>query len=246
MSLFLDFLQFFFFPFNGFKVNRQKEAACHRCFVYSDKIAAFIVRQINLKNRRRAEREGAAFQWTTDGWEKKRERKKNNTPIVASSCLVCFYLSMTNSSVQCLLFSFLHIFSFSPYLLSQHCITCHFRIMSSHVYNDIAFVPQITLGFSPPPPPQNPTHIDEGIKMQLHADPQTCKCQKRFIHKPWKRLGESKCINSRNILKGVKQQYIKMFFFFKLHCIKVEFSFVCFRNTAWCLLTTALIGSVLI
>lgn len=115
---------------------------------------------------------------------KKTKKKKKNTPITASSslALACFYLSMTNSSIHSLLSSFLHIFS-SPYLLSQHCITCHFRIMSPHVYNDIAFVLQITLGFSvPPPPPSPPTHMDAGIKIHLHTrrHTQTCKCQRKY------------------------------------------------------------------
>lgn len=89
-------------------------------------------------------------------WKKENEGEgKKTTPrIVTSSSLACFYL--TNLSVHSLLSSFLHIFS-SPYLLSQHCITCHFRIMSSHVYNDIAFVPQITLGFSVTPHPSLPS-----------------------------------------------------------------------------------------
>lgn len=89
------------------------------------------------------------------GRKKKKGRGKKTTPcIVTSSSLACFYL--TNLSVHSLLSSSLHIFS-SPYLLSQHCITCHFRIMSSHVYNDIAFVPQITLGFSVTPHPSLPS-----------------------------------------------------------------------------------------
>lgn len=42
--------------------------------------------------------------------------------------------------------------------------------MSSHVYNDIAFVPQITLGFSVTPPiPASPAHMDAGIKIQTHT-----------------------------------------------------------------------------
>lgn len=95
------------------------------------------------------EQEGGREERKEEGRE---EEKNNNPPITASSslALACFYLSMTNSSVHSLLSSFFHIFS-SPYLLSQHCITCHFRIMSPHVYNDIAFVLQITLGFSVPP-----------------------------------------------------------------------------------------------
>lgn len=36
--------------------------------------------------------------------------------------------------------------------------------MSSHVYNDIAFVPQITLGFSVTPHPSLPAHMDAGIQ----------------------------------------------------------------------------------
>lgn len=132
--------------------------------------------------------------------EKVRKGKKNNSPIVASSCLACFYLSMTNSSVRCLLFSFLHIFSLSPYLRSQHCITCHFRIMSSHVYNDIAFVPQITLGFSVPPPhPHTQTHTPNALWLSnkdavAQINPQTCKCQKWFNHKPYIHSYINNCI----------------------------------------------------
>lgn len=68
------------------------------------------------------------------------------------------FLSVHDKFKLSLLSSFLHIFS-SPYLLSQHCITCHFRIMSPHVYNDIAFVLRITSGFFfPAPYPPAITH----------------------------------------------------------------------------------------
>lgn len=43
-------------PFISSKVSRWSEAACHRSFVYSDKIAAFIACQINLKKRERRRR----------------------------------------------------------------------------------------------------------------------------------------------------------------------------------------------
>lgn len=70
--LFPSFLiPFSFLHFVSFKVSRQSEAACHRSFVYSDKIAAFIVCQINLKKRVRRvyrEREG--------GRERKKKEEK--------------------------------------------------------------------------------------------------------------------------------------------------------------------------
>lgn len=180
VSLFLPSLLPLFPSFLSFKVSRQSEAACHRSFVYSDKIAAFIVCQINLKKKGSEEgmvkgREGGKKRRGKRG----RKKKNNNTPITASSslALACFYLSMTNSSVHSLLSSFLHVFS-SPYLLSQHCITCHFRIMSPHVYNDIAFVLQITLGFSVlSPTPPAPTHMNAGIK--IHS----CTHTHRHTHK---------------------------------------------------------------
>lgn len=116
--------------------------------------------------------------------KRKRGKKNNNTPITASSslALACFYLSMTNSSVHSLLSSFLHIF-FSPYLLSQHCITCHFRIMSPHVYNDIAFVLQITLGFLAPPPSPN-THGCWNKDTLAHTHTKIHKCQRKSVQKP--------------------------------------------------------------
>lgn len=55
-----------------------------------------------------------------------------------------------------------------PYLLSQQCITCHFRIMSPHVHNDIAFVLQITSGlYSNAPTPATPSHAEAGRKSQI-------------------------------------------------------------------------------
>lgn len=180
-SLFLlSFLSFSSLPLVSFKVNCESEAACHCSFVYSDKIAAFIVCQINLKNGREEDR--GQSQGGREEWKKRKKKKKQQHPY-RGILLPGLFLSVCDKFKHpvSLLSSFLHIFS-SPYLLSQHCITCHFRIMSSHVYNDIAFVPQITLGFSAPP---TPTTLTRGLHTQI------CKCQRKSIHKPWNSLFES-------------------------------------------------------
>ena len=69
---FLPSSLFSFLPFVFFKVSRQSEAACHRSFVYSDKIAAFIVCQINLKKR---SEEGIVRERVRER-EREREREK--------------------------------------------------------------------------------------------------------------------------------------------------------------------------
>lgn len=76
-SLFPFLLPFSFLHFVSFKVSRQSEAACHRSFVYSDKIAAFIVCQINLKKRVRRvywEREGGEKERGKGGLKKKKQQ----------------------------------------------------------------------------------------------------------------------------------------------------------------------------
>lgn len=168
-SLFPFLLPFSFLHFVSFKVSRQSEAACHRSFVYSDKIAAFIVCQINLKKRVRR------VYWEREGGEKERgkgglKKKNNNTHITASSslALACFYLSMTNSSIHSFLSSFLHIFS-SPYLLSQHCITCHFRIMSPMSIMTLPLCFRLPWDFQS----SLPTHVDARKDTHLHTDTHT-------------------------------------------------------------------------
>lgn len=69
------------FPFISFKVNRQSEAACHRCFVYSDKIAAFIVCQINLKKQTRRGRNLGGREERRGGKKKKKQQQQQHTPL---------------------------------------------------------------------------------------------------------------------------------------------------------------------
>lgn len=113
------------------------------------------------------------------------ERKKNNnnTPIMPSSSLAidCFYLSMTNSSVHSLLSSFLHIFS-SPYLLSQHCITCHFRIMSPMSIMTLPLCFRLPWDFLHPP--FHYTHGCWNKDTLAHTKRHTSKCQRNSVHKP--------------------------------------------------------------
>lgn len=141
-------------PAISFKVSCQ--SACRWSFVYSDKIAAFIACQINLKKKGggglgRLGREKKSEK----GMGKENKRGKKTTTLStrpqAWHWPLFFFLFLSVWQIQALA----ALLCPPPYLLSQQCITCHFRIMSPHVHNDIAFVLQITSGlYSTPPPPQ--------------------------------------------------------------------------------------------
>lgn len=135
---------------------------------------------------------GRGGEWETEG-EGERGALSHSGPGL-------FYLSMTNSSIHSLLSSPLFPPHFlPPYLLSQLCITCHFRIMSPHVYNDIAFVLQITLGFSV----SLPTHKEAGIKIYPASQTHT---QTHMYGRKWEEAGWIILLHNKDIsgLKGKK------------------------------------------
>lgn len=147
-------------PAITFKVSRQ--STCRWSFVYSDKIAAFIACQINLKKRTGEVRQRKKSEKGM-GTENKRGKKTTTLsphpqawhwPLFFFFIFISFWQIQALAALRCP----------PPYLLSQQCITCHFRIMSPHVHNDIAFVLKITSGLYPTTPPPTPSHTEAGRK----------------------------------------------------------------------------------